>query len=316
MARVMAKGPLPTGRSDRTTQVAGLPNPMQPISTLLGAFRTKENEQAPKAATVDAIEAKPEKPVVTAAAVPLPRTKPVAKTPTFEVASAESKPVQLPPARNATLASSTPSNSIIEQRGFWQAQPEAEAVQAKFASRAAQSSKRPTGTEVASADPSVTGSLAPWPLPERIERAAAPEGMLAYAPATAPMPAPVAPSATKAVATAPPDTTVAVKRSGTRPSLVSDSLAAVAEVKPGTRFNEPWLRAMIVSPSVQDFMSTAQLGTPDYRNLGPYLQKPSAAVMMTFADDPHLGLSPATFSGSAVVFVSTVTFNQRTASLR
>jgi len=316
MARVMAKGPLPTGRSDRTTQVAALPNPMQPISTLLGAFRTKENEQAPKAATVAAVEAKPEKPVVTAAAVPLPRMKPVIKAASFEVASAESRPVQLPPARSATLASSTPSNSIIEQRGFWQAQPEADAVQAKFASRASQSSKRATGTEVASADPSVTGSLAPWPLAERIERAAAPEGVLAYAPATAPVPAPVAPSATKAVATAPPDTTVAVKRSGNRPSLVSDSLAAVAEVKPGTRFNEPWLRAMIVSPSVQDFMSTAQLGTPDYRNLGPYLQKPSAAVMITFADDPHLGLSPATFSGSAVVFVSTVTFNQRTASLR
>jgi hypothetical protein len=63
-------------------------------------------------------------------------------------------------------------------------------------------------------------------------------------------------------------------------------------------------------------MSTAQLGTPDYRNLSPYLQKPSAAVMMTFADDPHLGVTPGTFSGSAVVFVSTVTFNQRTASLR
>jgi hypothetical protein len=291
---------------------------MQPISTLLGAFRAKEDEQAPKAATVAAVEAKPEKPVITAAAVPLPRTKPLVKPATFEVASAESKPVQLPPARtaNVVVATSAPSNSLIEQRGFWQTQPETEALQAKFASRVAASSKRPIGTEVASADPSVTGSLAPWPLPERIERAAAPEGVLAYAPATAPVPAPVAPSATKAVATAPPDTTVAVKRRGNRPSLPSDSLAAVAEVKPGTRFNEPWLRAMIVSPSVQDFMSTAQLGTPDYRNLGPYLLKPPAAVMMTFADDPHLGLSPATFSGSAVVFVSTVTFNQRTASLR
>jgi uncharacterized protein YcbK (DUF882 family) len=321
LARVLAKGPLPTGRSDRTTQVAALPNPMQPISTLLGAFRAKENEQAPKATTVAAVEAKPEKPAVTAAAVPLPRTKPVIKAATFEVASAESKPVQLPPARSATLAvaSSTPSNSIIDQRGFWQAQPEADAVQVKFASRAAASSKRLAGTEVASADPTVTGSLAPWPLPERIERAAAPEGVLAYAPATAPVsasPASMGAPSTSAVITAAPDTTVAVKRRGNRPSLVSDSLAAVAEVKAGTRFNEPWLRAMIVSPSAQVFMSTAQLGTPDYRNLGPYLHKPTSAVMMTFADDPHLGLSPETFSGSAVVFVSTVTFNQRTASLR
>jgi hypothetical protein len=136
--------------------------------------------------------------------------------------------------------------------------------------------------------------------------------MAPFPAATAPMGAP----STNAVIVAEPDTTVAIKRRGNRPSIVSDSLAAVAEVKPGTRFNEPWMRAMIVSPSVQDFMSTAQLGTPDYRNLGPYLQKPSGAVMMTFADDPHLGMTPDTFSGSAVVFVSTVTFNQRTASLR
>jgi hypothetical protein len=213
------------------------------------------------------------------------------------------------------------SNSIIDQR-FWQGLPEADAAQAKSTARAASPSKRPAGTEVASADPTVTGSLAPWPLPERIERAAAPEGMLAYAPATAPVPvsaapAPMeAPSTNAAITAPPPDTTVAIKRRGNRPSLVSDGLAAVADIKPGTRFNEPWLRAMIVSPSAQEFMSTAQLGTPDYRNLGPYLQKPSAAVMMTFADDPHFGLTPDTFTGSAVVFVSTVTFNQRTASLR
>jgi uncharacterized protein YcbK (DUF882 family) len=320
LARVLSKGPLPTGRSDRTTQVAALPNPMKPLSTLFGAFTAKEPDQAPKPTTVAAVEAKPEKPIVTAAAVPLPRTKPAIKAATFEVASTESKPVQLSPARSTTVAaaSSTLSSSIIDQR-FWQGQPEADAAQAKSTARAVSPSKRPAGTEVASADPTTTGSLAPWPLPERIERAAAPEGVLAYAPTMAPFPAATAPMgapSTNAVIVAEPDTTVAIKRRGNRPSIVSDSLAAVAEVKPGTRFNEPWMRAMIVSPSVQDFMSTAQLGTPDYRNLGPYLQKPSGAVMMTFADDPHLGMTPDTFSGSAVVFVSTVTFNQRTASLR
>ena len=76
------------------------------------------------------------------------------------------------------------------------------------------------------------------------------------------------------------------------------------------------MRAMIVSPSAQNFMSTSLMGAPDYRNLGAYLQKPTASVMMTFTDDPYLGLTTERFSGSAVVFVSTVTFNQRTASLR
>jgi hypothetical protein len=63
-------------------------------------------------------------------------------------------------------------------------------------------------------------------------------------------------------------------------------------------------------------MSTSQLGAPDYRALAPYLRKPSMSVMMTFSEDPYLGMSTAKFDGNAVVFVSTVTFYQRTALLR
>jgi hypothetical protein len=77
------------------------------------------------------------------------------------------------------------------------------------------------------------------------------------------------------------------------------------------------MRAMIVAPSAGAFMSTSLLGTTDFRTLSPYLQKPSSSVMMTFAkDDPHLGMSTQRFAGTAVVFVSTVTFSRRTASLR
>jgi hypothetical protein len=38
--------------------------------------------------------------------------------------------------------------------------------------------------------------------------------------------------------------------------------------------------------------------------------------MMTFSDDPHLGMTADRFDGHAVVFVSTVTFYQRTAMLQ
>jgi hypothetical protein len=39
--------------------------------------------------------------------------------------------------------------------------------------------------------------------------------------------------------------------------------------------------------------------------------------MMTFSDDPHLGMSSEKFSGTAVVFVATMTFRPgRTAALR
>jgi len=87
-------------------------------------------------------------------------------------------------------------------------------------------------------------------------------------------------------------------------------------VRVGDRFNDPWMRAMIVSPSAQGFMRTTLFGTQDYRHLGSFLQKPASSVVMTFSDDPNLGMDTEKFAGSAVVFISTVTFKARTASLR
>jgi uncharacterized protein YcbK (DUF882 family) len=328
LARVLAKGPLP--RAGSATQVAALPNPIAPLSKLMGFGKSEpaaasKVEAAPVIAAADSkTEAKTVKPVVVAAAVPLPRAKPAAKPApvTYEVASVTSKPVQLPPARTASLVvpsapsaaiAITSSSSIISDRGFWQGLPETTAPQTLPAARAAAPARRPAAREVASADPVATASLAPWPLPERFASA----GALAYAPTTDDVTTQLAPMRASAAPSAEPDTTVAVKRSGNRPSLVSSGPAAiVGKLQPGARFNEPWIRAMIVSPSAQNFMSTSLLGTPDYRTLGPFLQKPTASVMMTFTDDPHLGMTTDQFSGSAVVFVSTVTFNQRTASLR
>ena len=122
------------------------------------------------------------------------------------------------------------------------------------------------------------------------------------------------------------DTTVAVKRGAEPPaattppaptSATAQTLAAaLAQAKAGQQFNDPWMRAMIVAPSAGGFMSTSLLGSTDFRTLSPYLQKPASSVMMTFAKDPHLGMSTQRFAGTAVVFVSTVTFSRRTASLR
>ena len=115
----------------------------------------------------------------------------------------------------------------------------------------------------------------------------------------------------------PADTTIAVKRSGERPSALPAKGKGTSLVRVGDRFDDPWMRAMIVSPSAQGFMRTTLLGATDFRNLGPYMQKPGATVMMTFTADPHLGMTCEKFAGSAVVFISTVTFGAaRTASLR
>jgi hypothetical protein len=220
---------------------------------------------------------------------------------TFEVASASSRTVELRPAQASTPAPrSAPPPS--ERSAEPSLTPPAEVPEA-------------TRRMLASADP--TGSVAPWQMPEREPKGAT----LAYAPATqaASVEQP-RPSATSGplVRTTASETTVAVKRSLAHTAQAGAATATRVTVPPkaGQRFNDPWMRAMIVAPSAGEFMSTSLLGEPDYRELASQLHKPTSTVMMAFADDPYLGMRTEKFSGSAVVFVSTVTFPQRTASLR
>jgi hypothetical protein len=48
------------------------------------------------------------------------------------------------------------------------------------------------------------------------------------------------------------------------------------------------------------------------------MTKPGSSVLMTFSNDPFLGMTSEHFTGSAVVFPATVTFgaSRRTASLQ
>jgi len=266
------------------------------------------------------------------AAVPTPQSKPKPQGATYEVASLESRPVQLRPAQAASLVTraSPSANDIINQRDYWRSLEADPAIAPQAASAPQQANAAiprppasiPSATLVASADPQATASLAPWPLPERGDPHSA--GALAYADPTVPVvaqarPAPMGNAMVRPAA--PPDTTVAVKRIGDRPSVISSPPAAAAPVaasatRTGDQFNEPWLRALIVSPSAQEFLSASSFGAPDYRSLAPFMRKPAATVVMTFANDPQPGMTTKKFSGTAVVFVSTVTFGMRTASLR
>ena len=64
------------------------------------------------------------------------------------------------------------------------------------------------------------------------------------------------------------------------------------------------------------FLSVTTLGVHDFRFLAALIAKPANSVMMTFAADPQPGLAQDHFSGSAIVFVSTVTYPIQTADLR
>jgi hypothetical protein len=182
----------------------------------------------------------------------------------------------------------------------------------------AQTTPQTAKTAIASAAQETTGSLAPWPMPDR-KRLVASAGALAYAPTTNPAPRTHPAPMGKLVNRPPvlqPDTTVALKRHGRRPSIVTSGAPSRPTKKRANRLNDPWMRAMIVSPSALSFMTTARIVAPDYRTLSPYLHKPKVSVMMTFSGDPYLGMTADRFTGSAVVFVSTVTYNVHTAALQ
>ena len=86
---------------------------------------------------------------------------------------------------------------------------------------------------------------------------------------------------------------------------------------PGENADNPWLRALVLSPSVGRYLSTLMLGAEDFRSLAALVEQPKNSVMMTFASEPNPGLTDDHFSGSAIVFVSTVTYQTHaTASLR
>ncbi len=169
--------------------------------------------------------------------------------------------------------------------------------------RPQQNPRQPSGVEMASADTSST----PWPTPAREDRAA-PELALAYAARPGPEMNP-RPASLGARSAPLPATSVVTKQPGGTPT-------PTAPVQMGQRFDDPWLRAAIMAPDMQNFMTAALWGAPDFHTLSGFMQKPSTSVAMTFSDDPDHGLTADRFSGNAVVFVATVAFNTRTASLR
>jgi len=333
---------------EEDAETAAAPAPAK-VATARMAAPQKPAAVAPaqEARNVPLPSAKPGKPetfqVASAASKPAPApasyevasaaSKPAPAPAGYEVASATSKPM-VRPAQAASLVARTSmsANDVINERGYWQGLPSAEPVDAPQAgaSRTNPAPRRPAAVTTASADPATTASVTPWPLTDRTDNEPLPSA-LAYAAQPTPIAAAravpmgtgmTATGTPRAASAAPADTTIAVKRSDDRPSATPPNASSTKPkgtnvVRVGDSFNDPWLRAMIVSPSAQSFMRTTLFGVPDFRNLGPYMQKPVTTVMMTFSDNPHLGMTSEKFAGSAVVFTPTVTFHTpRTASLR
>jgi uncharacterized protein YcbK (DUF882 family) len=99
----------------------------------------------------------------------------------------------------------------------------------------------------------------------------------------------------------------------TKPAAAIPAPARVAKA-PGT--DDSWLRAVMLAPDLQHYLSATLIGAPDPKELRALMQKPNSALVISFSDDPLLGILPSQFTGEAVVFLETVSFSKRTASLR
>ena len=257
-------------------------------------------------------------PAQTAAPVPMPRVRPVAPVETAAVAPQPTRPAQQGSIYSlASLRPVTP-NDVINSRGYWKGLPETP-IETSAARRVDIASADPKVAAVAARPPVVTGSVGPWTkdMPGDIAIGFAP----ASEPLTEPRPARSAPigavtsNAIPRNAAATAGTTVALKATPQRPSEIQTATPAALPVT-GRAADEPWLRAIIATPSVRAYMTITLLGAADMRTLQPMLRKPSSVLTMTFSADPYAGLNHQRFQGSAVVFLASVMSGGRTAALR
>ena len=216
-----------------------------------------------------------------------------------------------PPQTDDRFAALSP-NQVIFARGYWQSPQDGAAAAQPNSTR---------GVEVASADPNATGTVGP--LPGASNDRVPPQLALAYAEQPDSPSHAIAVAARAAVDKAgevigESETTLAVKGVNDQPktSVQKAIQLAAAAVKVTERLDNPWLRAIILSPSVHRFLSTLAFGARDVTYLAGLMVKPASSVMMTFSADPSRGLSQDHFSGSAIVFLSTITYPTRTASLQ
>ena len=70
-----------------------------------------------------------------------------------------------------------------------------------------------------------------------------------------------------------------------------DNLARSRMARTDDKFDDPWMRGLMLAPSVQNSLVVTRVGDTDVTSLSQLMQKPASAVMMTFSADPHLGMN-------------------------
>jgi uncharacterized protein YcbK (DUF882 family) len=296
--------------------------PFNPFAKLLGLAKDDDEDDADAAAPAPAPAASARtkaKPVMVAAAEhgTDKKTAPAsAAAPPKMIRAVAAAPAPAAPShdnRTVTGIAALTPNQTIAARGYWQAPSDTQSA-SKAALR---------GSETAAADTAdATGSVTPWSNASKDHASPLALGFAAQPGRDAPQDTPHdTPAGTAAQASAmigESNTTIAVKGVVDRPpTRVQKAVQlATAAVHAGVYRDSPWLRALVLSPSVHRFLTTLALGAHDLTTLTALMVTPTSSVVMTFSTDPNPGLTDH-FSGSAVVFLTTVSYPPtRTASLQ
>jgi len=245
-------------------------------------------------------------------AVPMPRTKPVARV---QVASADmmtlpaaaaktpSEPPRPPrPVGTVEAKPQTPAD-IINARGFWDDLPAPkQASPALVASITARQA-------LAAADPQTTGSVDPT---FQALAYASPVDRANIVAASAPIPRSIRPQSPARNPMAVTGVTTVVPKLRNAPGVANAARLAAAS----KRDNDVWMRVMILAPSATTAMLATTMGDSDMTMMRAHFVKPAAIVSMGFGEDPLMGMTAGSFSGAAVARLATQSFVMRTASLR
>jgi uncharacterized protein YcbK (DUF882 family) len=321
LADIEKRGNSPSQMSLDSARAAGMPIGDKPQNNLFAsmfAHHTDEDEDGDSATTSD------QPPRSADAGAKRTRTTPAA---TYHLASASQTGVtsaSAQPAQASVNTAQQSANDTITTRGNWDGSPSSPHVQLKSASISAPP------------DPKAIESGGPWDsVPSVAARGKGPGAdsvALAYAAdENGPQKTVVARatpmglgasrtygaiSPTTALPRSPLPEPSTVLQQPSPPMPAPPTAMQPVTVKVGDRFDDPWLRALVVAPDLQNYMTVTSFDVPDFRQLRPMMEKPVLSVRMTFSQDPQVGLATDHFSGSAVVFLSTLAFGTRTASLQ
>ncbi len=326
LAEIRKRGSDPSENSLEAARAAGIElgpemaagKPFNPFAKLFGL--AKEDDDEADAAPANAPQAAPIRSRVKAVAVAaVEHAKKFAERKLARVAAAVPPPKPPGPpgsSTDAAVAQSSP-RQVVLARGYWAGTPE----ESPAAQSIVAAALRSTARAPADGDAGITGSIPA--AGDNTSNAI----VLGYAEQVeTDSPAQAAADAATATRAAAAKTGLVIGESGTtvaakgvvdrpRTSMQKAIALASAAVKVGLRRDSPWIRALILSPSVHRFLTTLALGANDLTKLATLMAKPKSVLMMTFSADPTHGLTDH-FRGSAVVFLSTVTYPTHTASLQ